>query len=458
MAMDYEAVDRYIDAHLEDYVTELAALCALPSVSAQGTAIDETVALVRAMLAERGFATEVLPTAGYPVVYARAAGSGPGTMLLYNHYDVQPPEPLDLWDSPPFELTRRDGRLIARGVADDKGHIVARLAALDALKAVTGSYPCEIKFLIEGEEEIGSVNLAPFIAAETERLKADGCIWEFGGVNHLGQPLIVLGMRGIMYVELSVRTANRDAHSGLVGSLLENAAWRLVWALSSLKGQDERILIPGFYDDVLPPTARDLAMLAEQASEAEDIKQRYAVSRFLNGVTDENELKRMAVFEPTCTICGLTSGYQGPGSKTVLPATASAKIDFRLVPTQDPDDIVAKLRAHLDAHGFDDIEITKLGGEAAGRTSPDEPLAAIAIETGEAVYGVAPAVYPIIGGSGPNHAFIEHLNVPIVTAGIVRPDSQAHAPNEQIHLVEFVRGAQHTARIIGEFAARYAAS
>jgi acetylornithine deacetylase/succinyl-diaminopimelate desuccinylase-like protein len=445
---DFSAIDKYIDTHLEDSIAELARLCAQPSVSAQGLGITECAELVASLLRRRGFTVEIIGTNGNPVVYAEAEGASDKTLLFYNHYDVQPPEPLELWDSPPWQLTRRDGKLYARGVGDDKGHIECRLSALDAVKAVTGSYPCRIKFVIEGEEETSSVNLESFVVNHAEKLKADACVWEFGGVSHEGKPEQYLGLRGICYVELSVQTASQDAHSGLGGSIFANAAWRLVWALNTLKDQSEHIRIPGFYEGIKPPSARDMELLAALPDDSEDIKRRYGLKGFLKGLLGGVELRREAVFVPTCTICGLTSGYQGPGSKTVLPARASAKVDFRLVPGQDPLDILAKLRKHLDAEGFSDVEVNYLGGERPGRTDPDDPFVKLTIEAAREAYGADVVIVPMVGGSGPNHVFLDTLKVPIVSAGVGYPGGQAHAPNENIVIDNFLTGTKHTARII----------
>jgi acetylornithine deacetylase/succinyl-diaminopimelate desuccinylase-like protein len=447
----HSKIDAYIQDHLDDAIAELSVLCAQPSVSAQGLGIRECADLVASMLRKRGFTAEVMPTAGHPVVYGEIKGKSNKTLLFYNHYDVQPPEPLDLWDSPPFQPALRDGVLYARGVSDDKGHIVCRLAAVDAIKAVMGELPCNIKFVIEGEEEISSVSLPPFIAEHKQKLAADACIWEFGGVNEEGVPMQYTGMRGICYVELRAKTGTLDAHSGLGGSIFPNAAWRLVWALNTLKHPDERIRIPNFYENVIPPTARDLELLDALPDEAENYLKRYGLKGFLKGMTGGLELKREEVFVPTCTICGLTSGYQGPGSKTVLPAEASAKVDFRLVPNQTPEEIVAKLRAHLDAEGFDDIEVVFIGGEAPGRVDPDHPFVKLVVEAARGIYEHDMLVVPMVGGSGPNHAFIEHLKLPIATAGVGYPGSRAHAPNENMRLDHFFSGTRHTARIIEMF-------
>ena len=280
------------------------------------------------------------------------AGRANRTLLFYNHYDVQPPEPLELWTSPPFQPEIRDGKLFARGASDDKGHIICRLAAIDAFLEVDGELPCNVKFVIEGEEETASTHLHEFILDHLDLLKSDACIWEFGGVDHEGIPIQYAGLRGICYVELSVRTATQDAHSGLGGSIFPNAAWRLTWALNSLKGPDERIRIPGFYDRVLPPTAHELELLSKLPDPAERYKANTAWMGLSRGLKGGLELEREAIFSPTCTICGISSGYEGPGTKTVQPSTAMAKVDFRLVPNQDPEEILLLLRNHLDEQGF----------------------------------------------------------------------------------------------------------
>lgn len=449
---DFQAFDAAIDTQFDQTLAELGQLCAQPSVSAQGLGMVECAQLVKQMLEKRGFQAEVLPSAGFPVVVAERSGRADRTLLFYNHYDVQPPEPLDLWESPPFKATIREGKMYARGVSDDKGHILCRLAAVDALLSVEGELPCNVKFVIEGEEEIGSLNLPGFIETHAERLAADACIWEFGGVNHEGVPLQVAGLRGICYVELSVQTASRDAHSGLGGSIFPNAAWRLTWALNTLKDHDERIRIPGFYDRVVPPSDRDLELLEALPDPAEEYRSRYELDDFIKGLQSGLELKRESIFSPTCTICGLTAGYQGPGSKTVLPARASAKVDFRLIPDQDPDEVVLQLRNHLDDEGFNDVEITYLGGESPTRTPLDDPFLALVVESARSVYGVPQMIVPMSGGSGPNHPFIHTLKVPVATAGISYPGAQVHSPNENIDLENFRKGIQHTARIMVQFA------
>lgn len=447
----FKQIDTYIDAHLFDSVVELSKLVSQPSVSAQNWGLQECAELVAAMLNQRGFQTQVFATGGAPVVFGELKGKSNHTLLFYNHYDVQPAEPLELWDTPPFEPALRDDKLYGRGVSDDKGHFVNRLFAIDALLAQDGELPCNVKFVLEGEEEISSVHLHDFVRDHQELLAADACIWEFGGVDHRDLPMQYLGLRGICYVELSVETANQDVHSGMGGSIFPNAAWRLVWALSTLKGPDERIRIPGFYDTVHPPSRRDVELMEELPDIAGEYRSRYGIKLFLKGITGGLDLRLAEVFEPTCTICGLTSGYQGPGSKTVLPAKASAKVDFRLVPDQTPEQVVKLLRSYLDAQGFSDVQINYLGGEAPDRTDPDEPFVKLVVDTSEEIYGTPMQIVPSVGGSGPNHIFTEYLHVPIVTAGVGHPGSQAHAPNENLRLDLYIKGAKHITRILKAF-------
>lgn len=452
---DFQKYDTYLDQNLDASIAELSRLVAQPSVGAQKWGLDECAALVGEMLQKRGFRVEILPTEGAPVVFAECKGKSDKTLLFYNHYDVQPPEPLELWETPPFEPSLRDGKLYGRGVSDDKGHITSRLHALDAFLTADGDLPCNIKFVIEGEEETSSVHLHDFILANKSKLTADACIWEFGGVDHREVPMQYLGLRGICYVELSVETASTDLHSGTGGSIMENAAWRLVWALNSLKGPDEKIRIPGFYDEVKPPSERDRQLFAALPEVAEVYKKQFGLKGFIKGLTGGLELRLAEVFQPTCTICGLTSGYQGPGSKTVQPAKASAKVDFRLVPDQHPQDVLKKLRAHLDAEGFSDVQVTFLGGEPPARTDPDDPFIKIVVDSASEVFGQPMEIVPMVGGSGPNHPFVHDLGLPVATAGLGYPDTRAHAPNENIRLDLYVKHAKHMARVIKEFAKQF---
>jgi acetylornithine deacetylase/succinyl-diaminopimelate desuccinylase-like protein len=392
----------------------------------------------------------IFPTAGAPVVVGRMNGRSARTLLFYNHYDVQPPEPLELWTSPPFEPTVRDGTLYARGAKDDKGELVARLAAADAVRAAHGgTLPCGALFVVEGQEEIGSPHIAQFVREHTDDLRCHGAIWEEGGVDADGRPGMPIGVRGILAVELSVETMQRDAHSGGAHAL-PNAAWRLLRALTTLKGPDERIRIPGFYDRAHPPSALDLELFEALPDYEAQMRAHYGVKRFVSGMTGK-ALSR-AVFEPTCNIQGITTGYQGPGSKTVIPTRASAKLDFRLIPDQDPDDIFGRLQAHLKAEGFADVAATWNGAMWPAKMASDDPLVKLTMRTGEEVYGRPSQLFPMSGGSSPVYAFAGPLGIPVVTAGVGYASNNAHSPNEHVRFGDFLNGARHIARILDGFA------
>ena len=443
----------YIDDHWQDALEDLKRLCRQPSISAQGVGMAEVVQLLVRMMREYDIDAQVLPSPGdgYPLIYGEVAGDSPTTLLFYNHYDVQPPEPLELWGSPPFEPTQYESNLRARGVSDNKGDIVARLLAIRAFQKVRGKPPVSVKFIIEGEEEIGSPNIVAFVENNRQLLKADACIWECGGVNWRNEPVVSLGLKGILYVQLEVRGASQDVHSSMA-TVVPNPAWRLVWALGSLKDMEENIRIEGFYDDVLPPTQREIDAINAMPMDEEETKQALGLESFVKGVTGF-DYKSRHIIEPICNICGLDSGYTGSGSKTVLPCLARAKIDFRLVPNQSPDDILAKLRRHLDSHGFGDVVIApQTEGESAARTPLDSPFVSVVSEAAREVYGVEPVIVPSMAGSGPMHSFTDTLGLPTALIGVMYPGSSPHAPNEHIRLADFILGAKHIAAVLERMA------
>jgi acetylornithine deacetylase/succinyl-diaminopimelate desuccinylase-like protein len=462
MTSAVDAVDRHIDSHVEEYVEDLKRLARIPSISSRGEHMQPAAELVAELLSAAGFEARVMATEGFPVVYADSNGRAPATartLMCYNHYDVQPPEPIELWESPPFEPTERNGRLYARGVSDDKGQLASRIAAMRAVRDVTGGLPVRVKFLVEGEEEIGSIHLPRFVEQQRDLLRADACVWETGGVDSQGRPQVVLGMRGILSVELRVRTMAHDAHSGQAHNL-PNAAWRLLRALAAIKDEHERIRVPGFYDDAKEPSETQRRLLEQIPGDDEAFaRSYYQVSEFLGGHTGYDY--QAAVFQPTANVAGIGAGWQGPGSKTVIPAYAMAKMDFRLVPEQDPQDILSKLRRHLEAEGFSDVEVvnTEAGGEPAATTPPDDPFVQLTARTAEEIYGKPAVLVPLVGGSGPMYAFRTHLQLPIVTLGTADPLVGAHAPNESVALANFRQGTRHMARLLlawaGEDAAQH---
>jgi len=441
----------YIDAHQETFVQRVQRLCRQPSIAAQNVGIQETARMVAQLMEEVGVRPEQYATNGAPVVYG-TVGSGTPTLLIYNHYDVQPPEPLELWESPPFAAEVRDGKLYARGAADNKGNLVARLCAVEAWLRTRGSLPLTVKFVVEGEEEVSSAHLHEFVRAHTDLIKADGCIWEAGGKDIQENPGLYMGAKGILYVELEARGANRDLHSSQA-TVVPNPAWRLVWALSTLKDRDEDILIQGFYDEVAEPTPEEMEHLRRIAAQRDDDLSRrdLGLDKYLLGVSGLQLVKRN-LFQPTCTICGFGAGYTGPGSKTVLPSKATAKIDFRLVPNQRPDDILDKLRTHLAQNGFADIEVRLLGAERPARTPVDSALARVMAETVKEIYGRDPVVSPLMAATGPMYELTAQFGIPTVGTGAGYAHSNGHAPNENIRLDDFFQHLKHVALIFDRFA------
>jgi acetylornithine deacetylase/succinyl-diaminopimelate desuccinylase-like protein len=445
--------DSYVRAREREYIDELKVLIRQPTVSAQGIGIAETARIVLDRTKQRGGITaEALAVDGGPPTIVGQTGNGERTLLIYNHYDVQPPDPLDEWETAPFEPTERDGYLYGRGVSDNKGNLLARLQAIEAYRATVGELPLRIRVLYEGEEESGSAHLAAFVARYGDRLRADGCIWEAGYKDAAGRPTISCGLKGIAYVELRVRAANKDAHSSLA-TIVPNAAWRLVWALASLKNSNDEITIDGFMDAVRPPTAADRELLERLPFDERGMLRIHGIERFVRGLTGY-ELRKKHFFEPTCTICGIVSGYAGAGSKTVLPAVASAKIDFRLVPDLTPEKVTTLLRTHLDRRGFEDVEVVPGHGEPPSRWPTDSVTAKAAVDACRATYGVEPVVYPLLAGSGPMAQVCDALGIPVAGFGSGNAASANHAPNENIAIVDYLDHIRAFGRFLHTFAGR----
>lgn len=435
----------YLDEHPGEAQALLEQLCRQPSIAAQRLGISEMSHMVEALLRENGFRTQFLTVPDTPpVVYGELRGRSPFTLLLYNHYDVQPPEPLELWQSPPFEPTVRDGKLYARGVADNKAEIAARLAAIRALRATYGELPITLRWIIEGEEEVGSPHFAQVAEKYAELMRADACLWEGAQFDEEGRPCLSLGTKGLLYIQLDVQGTGVDVHSGRA-PILPSAAWRLVQALATLRTPEGRVRIPGFYDAVRPPTQEQLDALADQTDMTEQSKDLYQVERFVDNLSGV-ALRERAAFDPTCNIAGLHSGYTGDGVKTVLPAHAMAKIDFRLVPDQDPHDILAKLRSHLQANGYDDINVTVFGAAEPVVTPMNAPIVQRIITIAQNFAQKPPSIAPIVGGTLPLlGALRRYVGVPGLSApgNATYWGSGAHAPNEHIRLSDLERAVRY---------------
>ncbi len=422
----------------EDAVRILELLCRQPSVSAEGRALDETAELVEELLVGAGFETRQLRAdGGAAAVYGDQPGRAAFTLLLYNHYDVQPVDPLELWESPPFEPTLRDGKLFARGAADNKGELAVRLAVIHALREDDGELPVRVRWIVEGEEEIGSTNFDEIVRRNVALLRADAALWEGGGARLPdGRPEVGLGFKGALGIRLDVRTLATDAHSSLE-PVAPGAAWRLVQALASIRDRDGNVRIRGFYDSVLPATEEERqAIAAASFSEEQELRETLGLEEFLDGLSGP-ELWERASFRPTSNLAGISSGYSGPGIKTVLPAVASAWMDFRLVPDQTPEEILELLRAHLDREGFEDVQMTPIVTARPAKTPLDHPFVRRVVDVAEAVSGEAASITPLAPPTLPIVASLhEHLALP----GLAAPDnptyvgSLVHAPNEHIRL------------------------
>ena len=445
--------DEYIEKNRDRFIDELAELCSFPSVANDG---EEALRSCREWLGERlsrfGDRVETLEAGGMPSLYAELPGSGKKSVLLYQHYDVQPAGPAGLWDSPPYAPAIRDGRLFARGVCDDKSDVMARLQAVEALKAVHGELPLTLRFLIEGEEETGSMTFDRIVEKNAGKLRADGCLWETASFNNAGRPEIVFGCRGLLYVQLKVSRLNFDQHSSLA-SLFPSAPSLLVRALASLVDEDQRIAIEGFYDDVVAATDDDRRVMATIDPELEENRRLVGFDRLVGDPAPERAVEQL-LFTPTCNIDGITTGYQGAGSMTVLPAEATAKIDFRLVPRQDPEDIRRKLRRHLDSHGFEKVEFEWAELEWPSRSPLDSAIGRTVAAVEAELFQQPPAVWPFSAGTGPEYPIAEGLGVPIVgPTGAGRPDSRIHAPNENIRLDDYIASVKLNARVLERFGA-----
>ncbi|WP_428928844.1 M20/M25/M40 family metallo-hydrolase [Marinibacterium sp. SX1] len=436
----------HIAARHDEYVTRLIDYVKNPSISAQDIGIREVSELLVKMLGEMGMQVQSIPTAGHPFVLGRyEVGPDKPTVLLYGHYDVQPPEPLEEWLSPPFEPTIRDGRIWARGVGDNKGQHFAQLMAIEAHLAVHGTLPCNVIFLLEGEEEIGSPQIAQFVDSHRDALRTDLVVTADGPLHESGRATLTYGVRGMTSFELRVRTAGRDAHSGNYGGVMPNAIWTLVHLLGTMKNADGEITIEGLHDPIIPPTDADLAAAAALPLDLPAYMENIGIDR-LDAPADRPFWDRL-MFHPTLTINGLHGGYGGQGSKSVLPCEAVAKCDIRLVEAMTPDQVMDCVRAHVAKHA-PEVEVIAMGGMLPSKTPMENrwgPLLQDAIETAR---GEPPLVYPCVGGSLPDYVFTKILGVPAYVMPYANADEANHAPNENMEIDLFLKGIRTGAALL----------
>jgi acetylornithine deacetylase/succinyl-diaminopimelate desuccinylase-like protein len=453
-----EAFEAYLDEHAEDRIESYKELVRIPSISAlpeHAADCRRTAEWIVADLERIGMEhAEIAETGGHPMAYADwLHAPGAPTVLVYCHYDVQPVDPLDLWTSPPFEPVVEGHRILGRGVADDKGQLHLHLRAAEALLATRGSLPVNLKFVFEGEEESSSVHLDPWLTANRERLAADFALISDTGFFDGNLPAITVGLRGLMYAQIDVTGTAVDLHSGSYGGAVENSANALATIIAGLKSPDGRILIPGFYDDVLELSTADRERIAALPFDEAEYQRNLGLPA-LHGEAGYGTLERRGT-RPTLDVNGIWGGFQGEGSKTIIPAHAHAKVSCRLVPNQDPDRIFTAFRDYVLQIAPPGVrtEVQDLGGGWPSLTPIDHPATRAAARALEATFGREP-VYIREGGSIPICASFERiLDLPVVLLGFDPPDQRAHAPNEWMDLRNYETGIRAVARMWDEVAA-----
>lgn len=445
----------YARDHREQYLKDLLTYLAIPSISAQPEH-ERDVRMAALWLADHlrdiGIGAEVMETGGHPVVYGEWKSQHPHapTVLIYGHYDVQPPEPFELWHSDPFKAEVRDGQIFARGSDDNKGQHMAHIKAIESYLKCEGTLPVNVKFLIEGEEEIGGPNLSPFVEQHKNLLACDCVMISDGALFAPGQPSITYGLRGLLDFEINVRALNRDVHSGHYGGNVQNPAFALAQLLASVKDDHGRIVIPGFYDGVRVLSTEERAEIARVPWGDADVASETGATRAF-GDPDFTATERKGA-RPTFEINGMWSGYTGPGSKTIIPADAHAKITCRMVPHQQPEQVFEHVAAFLKQHAPPgiELEVKYHRSSPASLVNLDTPAVQAAIRAAEATWGHKP-VFELEGGSIPVvHDFITQLQKPIVLLGFGLPDDNIHSPNEKYGVDCYDKGVEASIRFLAE--------
>jgi acetylornithine deacetylase/succinyl-diaminopimelate desuccinylase-like protein len=457
MTATADALETYLDANHDRRLASYEEFLRIPSVSALPEHADDCRRAAEFLAGElRTIGVEhvdVAETGGHPVVYGDwlKAESAP-TVLVYGHYDVQPPDPIDEWVKAPFEPLIRDGRMLARGAADDKAQVHMHVRATEAILATHGRLPVNLKFLFEGDEEMSSAHLDQWLEENRARLGADLAVISDTGFFEGNLPAITIGLRGITYFEVDVLGTAVDLHSGVFGGAVQNPANALAHIIAALKGTDGRILVPGFYDDVVPLSDRDREAFAALPFEDEAYREEHGLSAPV-GEPGYTTLERRGA-RPTLDVNGIWGGFQGEGAKTIIPASAHAKISCRLVVNQRPDRIYELVRGHILRVAPEGcrVEVTNLGGGLPSLTPMDHPATQAAVRAIEATFGRQP-LFIREGGSIPVCASFESiLGLPVVLLGFANPDCNAHAPNESMILANYETGIRTIARYWDELA------
>lgn len=440
-------LDEIIANKKREYIDQLSNLLKQESIGTNKESILECALVLKRMMLNTGIDTKIIETDGNPVVYGEIINDNHDfTLLIYGHYDVQPPGPLEEWTTPPFEPTIRGDRIYARGAGDNKGQLMAQILAVKTYMEAFGNLPINIKFVFDGEEEIGSPNLAPFIKKHKEMLKADLVYTSDGSSHYSGSPLVLLGVRGILFLELKAKSADWDNHSGNTGNILPNPSWKLINLLNSMRNQDGQVLIDGFYDCIRPATAKELELLKLLPYDSEDIGVKIGYSDLnMTGDTYYHKL----TMEPTFNISGFESGYIGESLKTMIPSTATARLDIRLVVDQDPDDIFEKMIKHIKLHD-PEIEVNFLGSMKPSRTSAELDIVRTVIQAISKAYKKETIIQPSLPGSLPDYVWTDILGVPSIIMPYANFDQKNHSPNENMGLDYFFNGIKCTCHVINK--------
>lgn len=424
------------DPLIQNSIEDLEKYIALPSVSAKNQSIPETAEFLKNLLQDFGADATVWDEFESPVVFAEIKPKKPSdtTILIYNHYDVQPAEPLELWNSDPFKLKVTDDKFIGRGVSDCKADLISRITALKIYRQEHGDLPCNIKFLVEGQEEVASRHLEDYLKKYSDKLSADLVIWESGYKNEKEQFNFTGGNKGVLCFELEATSANIDLHSSFA-AVVDSATWRLAQALNALRTPEGDIKIPGFYDDVVEPTQKEIDLVNEATNP--DLKSKWDLQVPL---LKNKSVNYNLTFNPTINIEGISSGWEGQGVKTVTPKAATAKLEFRLVPNQDPHDLFDKLTKYLNDQGFKDIKVKYLLGEKGYRWDLDSPIVNKLIDTAKDFFGGEDKIeaLPSSPGTGPMNLVNHYTKASIVSTGVSYSKAGNHAPNENIRIQDYL--------------------
>jgi acetylornithine deacetylase/succinyl-diaminopimelate desuccinylase-like protein len=450
--MSLSKFDRYIDRHARSFTERLQALCRMPSVAARGTGMRAIAEAVEQLMQRVGVGTRLFRMgSGYPIIYGECGG-GPRSYVVYGHYDVQPVGHLSDWSFGPFSATIQDDKLYARGAANSKGDLIARLAAVEAYQKTFGKLPVSLRFLVEGEDGLGSPSLYRFTTEHADLLEADGCIWDEGYRDTKDIPVVSLGFKGITFLELRAFGARSDLHSKW-GAIVPNPAWRLVQALSTLTSPKGVITIDGFSSHIAPISDEDAEVLKAIELDEVGLKREFRIGGWVRSMKGQTLVKEH-IFGATCTICGIHTGHTDAGAKTVLPSMAMARLDFRLVPDLTADIVAHLLREHLDVRGFKDIEIIELGSAPLAKSSAKSGVARAVIESTTEVYGTPPLIYPMDPSSGPVGAVcgVSQPATPVASFGTSYAGSNPHGPDENIRVDDFLQNIKLIGRVIHKLA------